>query len=602
MTQRTKSLLVALVLVSTIFAIYSHALHYDFIGLDDDELVVRNPDIKVFNPDRVWHLIKRHYITLYIPVTMLTYMVDYQIWHLTAFGFRFTNLVIHFLNALLVFYLLRLIQKNFLIAFAVSLIFAVHPVQIESIIWIAERKNVLSTFFLFLSLISYWKAITSKPSQEQKRLLCTLGLFVLGLLSKPSVVIFVLLIFWINHFFFNGRHEIKKRGWFYGGTILLCALISVLTIFGTANDVEKYGYHGGSYLTNLFVMLPVFWKYWQLILFPYHQNILYLSPIYKSILNPPVLYSALGLLSFLILLWLIRKRHKSALFWFGWFLISFLPVSNLTAPLPSIMNDRYLYIPIIGFFAGIFVIVKDLSSGFFFGTQTRSKWVTVAALSVLVSPLVVLTVQRIPEWKTGEILWQSALKRAPREDSRIYYFYAINQLDQGNYERSVELFKKSLSLHSTTDTLLALGTACAAAEKFEEAENYLKQVIEIDPKRAGAYDQLAVVFRKTKRYEEAEPLYEKAIQLQPRNAVLYNNYALFYMDMDQPDKARETWEYALKLDPDCHFALRNLVWYHYLRKQWEPAAFYLIRYLKRDPNDKQMLDLIPLIESNLTPT
>ena len=213
MTPRTKLLLVALLLIVAIILIYFPALNYDFIGLDDDELVVRNLDIKVFNLERIWHLVKRHYITLYVPVTMLSYAIDYQIWRLTAFGFRFTNIVIHFLNALLVFYLIRLIHKKTLIALLVSLIFAVHPVQIESVVWIAERKNVLSTWFLLLSIISYWEA-TVQINREHKWLLISLGLFILGLLSKPSVVVFPIIIFLINYFFCSGQHFFRRRGWF----------------------------------------------------------------------------------------------------------------------------------------------------------------------------------------------------------------------------------------------------------------------------------------------------------------------------------------------------------------------------------------------------
>ncbi len=601
MSQRTQLLLVALVLVIVIVGIFLPALHYHFIGLDDDELVVRNPDIKILNLDRIFHLVTKHYITLYVPVTMLTYAIDYQIWHLTPFGFRFDNLILHFLNAILVFYLLRLIQKNTWIAFAVSLIFAVHPVQIESVIWIAERKNVLSSFFLLSAIISYWKAVSASHEEERNRLIFTLGLFLLGLLSKPSAVIFLPLVFLINYFYFDHQQHYRRRAWFYIGSLFLCVLVTAMTIFGTAADVEKYSFHGGSYATNLFVMMTVFWKYWLLLIFPYHQNILYSSPIYRSMLNPPVLYSALGIFSFLLILFILRKREKSIVFWLAWFLVGFIPVSNLIAPLPSIMNDRYLYIPIVGFFAAMFLLMEKLSQGFLFGSKnSQGRIATVGLVTILIFPYSILTMQRIPDWKTAETLWESALKRAPREDSRIYYFYGINQLDKGEFERSVTLLKKSLALHPSIDVLLALGTACVAAGKYDEAEKYLKEVIERDPKRSGAYDQLAVTYRKLKRYEDAQPLFEHAIQLQPRNAVLYNNYALLLMDLDQPDKARRTWEYALQLDPDCHFALRNLAWYHYLRKQWEPAAFYLIRYLKRDPTDKQMLDLIPIIEPKLT--
>ncbi len=599
MTSRTKFLLIAFLLVSTILVVYRPALQYDFIGLDDDELVVRNPDIKAFNLDSLQHILTRHYITLYVPATMLSYAIDYQIWHLTPFGFRFTNLVIHFFNALLVFYLIWLIQKKYPIALLVAFIFAVHPVQIESVIWIAERKNVLSSFFLLSAVIFYWKA-NLEPDREGKWLASSFGVFILGLLSKPSVVVFPLIVAFMNHFLCEGRQLIRKRALFYVLVLVSCLAATGVTIFGTATDVEKYAFHGGSYWTNLCIMSTVFWKYWLLLLFPYHQNILYSTIGYKSILNLPVLFSALGFMWFLFFLRVLSKWNKEAAFWFAWFLVSLIPVSNLIAPLPSIMNDRYLYIPMIGFFAGSAVIIRDLIIAQRVQNRIAGKTVAFAAVLFLV-PFVFLTFQRIPDWKSAETLWQSALRRAPRQDSRIYYYYGINQLDKGNFKGSVALFKQSLALHASTDTLLALGTACVAAEQYEEAEEHLKKVIEQDPKRSGAYDQLGVTYRKTNRFEEAKPLFEQAIKLQPRNAVLYNNYALLLMDMNEPEKARGLWERALELDPDCHFALRNLAWFHYLRKEWEPAAHYLLRYLRRDPTDKQMRNLAPIIESQLPP-
>lgn len=594
MAARTQFLLIAFTLLSVIVILYYPALHYNFIGLDDYELIVRNPDIKIFALDRLWHLLTRPYITLYVPVTMLSYVIDYQLWHLTSFGFRFTNVLIHFFNSVLIFYLVRLIQKKLYLAFAAAFVFAIHPVQIESVIWISERKNVLSTFFLLFSLIFYWKGVVLNAAKQNKYLGGALIFFVLGLLSKPSAVIFIPLIFWIHSCFGNESSHFRKHLWFYITCILCTGLVTGATIFGTANDVEHYTFHGGHYLTNLFVMMTVFWKYWLLLLFPYHQNILYLSPIYRSFLDLPVLFSALGLLLLSGAGWMMYVRNRMAAFWLGWFLISFLPVSNLIAPLPSIMNDRYLYVPIVGFFACLFNLLERSSFGF-------RRAATLCSVFFLAVPYLILTAQRIPEWKTGELLWQSALRRSPREDPRIYYFYGINQLDEGQYERSIELFKKSLSLYVSSDTLLALGTACVAADRLEEAETYLKQVIERDPKRAGAYDQLAVVYRKGKHYQEAQSFYKKAIQLQPRNAVLYNNYALFFMDIGEPEKAHEIWMDALQLDPDCHFALRNLVWYYVMREQWEEAADYLIRFLKRNPNDPQIQSLIPVIEKHLSP-
>jgi len=601
-SERTKFLLAALFIVSAILLLYHRALHYEFVGFDDNDLVILNPNIKGLGLDRIWRLISQPYLTLFIPVTMLSYLMDYQLWFLTPFGFRFTNILIHFFNCLLALKWIKALHKNFALAFASALIFAVHPVQIESVVWVAERKNLLSTFFLFLALIAHWKSVKGSATfmKERKWLFLSLTAYVLALLSKPSVVIFLPIVFAINYFFLNNSHEFKRRWWFYGAVFGLSALAGIMTVQGTAAEVEKYTYHGNSFWITLFVMSTVFWRYVELLLFPFHQNILYSSFAFRSFFQLPVFLSIIGLVLFFAVIWVFRKRKPGVSFWLSWFFIGLLPVSNILAPLPSIMNDRYLYVPMLGFFVAIFVLLNDVFPQFLFNFKNRrAQLSTIACVSVLVVPFVILTSQRLPDWKNATSLWAAAFQRSPRKDPRIFYFSAINEIDQGRYQHAIDLLKESLAADPTINARLALGTACVAAGKFDEAEPVLKQVIELDPKRAGAYDQLGVVYRKTHRYEEAEELFKKALAIAPRMAVIHNNYALLLMDEEKPEAARGEWEYALQLDPDCHFALRNLAWFHFTRGKLDAAAFYLIRYLKRDPNDLQMRDLAKTIQEKL---
>ena len=601
-SERTKLLFAAFFIFLLVLFIYYPSLHFDFSGLDDNDFIVRNPDIKSFSFDRIWRLLSHPYLTLYIPVTMLSYFVDYQLWYLTAFGFRFTNIVIHFLNSLLVLVWTKRLSENFLIALSSALIFAIHPVQIESVVWIAERKNLLSTFFLFPALIFYWNAAKQSVTltQERQWLFLSLAAYILALLSKPSVVIFLPIVFALNYFILNGSHEFRRRWWFYGAIFGLSALAGVMTVHGTAAEVEKYAYHGNSFWVTLFVMSTVFWRYAELLLFPFHQNILYSSLAYHSLFQLPVLFSSIGLTLFFLVIWACKKHNPEISFWLSWFLIGLLPVSNILAPLPSIMNDRYLYVPILGFFTALFILLHQAFPQFLFSFKDRrAQLSTITYLSILVVPFVILTSQRLPDWKDATSLWAAAFHRAPRKDPRIYYFSAINEIDRGNYQRAIDFLKESLALDPTIDARLALGTACVAAEKWDEAEVYLKEVIKMDPKRAGAYDQLAVVYRKKHRYEEAVQLFKKAFEIAPRTAVIHNNYALLLMDMDQTEAARNEWEYALKLDPDCHFALRNLSWFHFLRGQLERATFYLVRYLRQNPNDPPMRELAKTIQAKL---
>ena len=603
MTDRTKFLTASFILFLIIITLFYSSLHFGFVGLDDTDLVVRNPDLKVIALDRLWVLVSKSYITLNVPLTMLSYWVDYQIWRLTPFGFHFTNVVLHFLNTLLVLWFLKLFHKNWSIAFATALFFAIHPVQIESVVWIAERKNLLSTFFFFWALITYWNAVKgeSPPKKQNKFLIFSLIFYAAGVWSKPSVVIFLPIIFSVNFFLLNRSFEFKKRWWFYGLTILMAVLSTIITIFGTAVDVEKYKFHGGSYGINLLIMIPVFWRYVGLLLFPYKQNILYSSLKFNSFFNSQVLGSAMGLIFFALAFFVLYKKGRKAIcFWLSWFVISLLPVSNLLAPLPSIMNDRYLYIPIIGFFTAFFLILSQISDDLLFSRATKvSRAVTSVVIFLLAFPFLILSIQRLPNWKDSTSLWTSAVERATRMDPRIFYFSGVNQIDSGHYEQAIELLKKSLQLDTTTDARLALGTAYVAAEKYDLAEIYLKKVIEIDPKRAGAYDQLGAVYRKIHKFKEAENMFKKALLLQSRNAVIYNNYALLKMDLGRTEEARQNWERALELDPDCHFALSNLSWFYFARHEYEPAARYLVRYLRLNPHDIRMLMVAQSIQREL---
>src|SRR3989338_8137107 len=169
-SERTRYIIYSLFLLLACLIIFYPSLHYQFIGLDDNELVVRNPDIKILSIDRLFELVRRPYITLFVPLTMLTYVADYQVWHLDPFGYKFTNLLLHFLNSILVMRLIGRIQKEPFFGFMVALLFAIHPVQIESVVWIAERKNVLSAFFFFLALSCYFRACREISESEERKI------------------------------------------------------------------------------------------------------------------------------------------------------------------------------------------------------------------------------------------------------------------------------------------------------------------------------------------------------------------------------------------------------------------------------------------------
>ena len=436
---RTQFFISSFIIFVLLLLIYYPSFHYSFLRIDDFDLTVYNSDIKGLDFRRILSLFRTHYVTLYSPLTMLSYSIDYQIWNLIPFGFRFTNFLLHFCNSLMLLYFIFCITRNKIISFFIALIFAIHPLQIESVVWISERKNVLSSFFCFASFLTYWRAM--RPACEGERreinyLIYAMLFYAMGILSKPSIVVLPFVFLAIDFFILGNQRTLFKRVWFYFLMLLLSAAIASLTIWGTASSVDEYAFHGGSYTSNISIMATVFWRYFYILIDPSRQNFFYSSPHFKSWLDLPVQESLIGILCLSILfLTLLRNKWKQECFWMLWFLIFFLPVSNLIAPFPSIMQDRYMYLPMIGFFAFIFTFINRLCREKLFSFKQREwRLASWGIVLLAVTHFGFISVNRIPDWRNSDSLYYASYRRSEKIDPRVLYHWGVYKIQQGNLE------------------------------------------------------------------------------------------------------------------------------------------------------------------------
>lgn len=563
--------------------LYAPALHFPFVNWDDPRYVTENPLIRSLAPAHVQEMFCKPYFSLYIPVTLLSYAFDYQLFQLEPFGYHLTNLFLHLLNTVLVYTVIVSLIRKWEIAAAVALVFGVHPVQIESVVWIAERKSVLSTFFLLVAFAAYAQLGKTKTVKNRSSFLLyttSLSAYTLGCLSKPNVVVLPLILI-LYHLCFDKK--ISRLDIARGVPYLMISLaVGTVTIWITAGE-GKMAYHGGSFIVTLRAMLVVMMKYFGLLLLPLHQSLLYDFPAYHSFFVSDVFLSSWGVALAMVGMVFLWNYDRTWFFWGGWYGLFLLPVLNLI-PFPSLMNDRYLYVPLIGFFTLLFLILQ----------RTGGRGMTIALAIVLGVGYGSLNLHRQQVWASPEALWLKTQSQVVRK-SAPFNNLGTQYLRAGRLDEAIEQFLHALQIEEQPATYSNLATAYMKKEDFTQAISLLKKAISLAPEEAAFYNQLGLVYKLQGNYEQAMKAYQQALEKNPGLLAAQTNLATLYAITGNHAKARQAFESVLERDPAFADALFNYTVFLFREGSYAQAKKMAERYLKlygQNARADQLRDLL----------
>lgn len=565
--------LAVLIVIAAVFTVFASSVHFPFTDWDDPHYVTENPDIRGFSWPHVKAMITRPW-AIYVPLSMLSYAVDYALYGLDPFGYHLTNLVLHLANAVLVYGLVFVFSGEWVVALATALFFGIHPVQVESVVWVAERKNVLSAFWLLLSFAAY-----------NKNAAASFVLFLLACLSKPSVVVFPLLIWVLDR---SGLGRAARKWKFYLPFLAVSAVFALLTVFITDSETRMVHY-GGSLFAALRVMPVIFMKYLELLLFPVDLRLLYDLPVYSSFLHPRVLGSLAGLAVFAAAMAWAYFRERKIFFCAAWFVIFLLPVLQFV-PFPSLMNDRYLYLPLIGFFAGLFTLLRR-----FAGAK-----ITIAAVFLAGAALIGLNFERQSAWRELPEIWLEtrwwfqpvSLKEAPKEGENPDMIEARRYLfEENKTDRAIELYQKILSDTGDPRALDGLGIAYFKKGNLGLAVGFMKKAVETSPREPGFYTNLALAYMPVRNFKSAYEAFLKAVELDPRNPVFSNNLGCFLDSWGKAGEAEKAFQMSLRSDPDFAPALFNLGNLYFRLKRWEDARRVWTHLIEVQPDHEMAATL-----------
>ena len=511
-------------LAAACFAVYFPVLGHEFVQWDDYQLILENLLVRSFSPAIFWTFDPE----LYVPLTLLSFQIEYATMGAEPFLFHLTNLLLHIVNTGLVFFLLKKLLKENLLAFAGALLFALHPIQAETVSWISARKELLMTFFFLSALLTALRG-------EKKWTYASWILFLCALLSKVTALTFP---FVLGLLLLQRNEKPKEISKTIAPYLALSILFGIIGLMGRDEALKLL-----TPLQTILLAFRSFTFYLQQFFVPLQFSTIYPAPTDISFGNIAMLISIVIVAALIAIAWLLRKKYPLVSIGFFFFVVTIAPsfLAYGKSGDVTLAADRYAYLPLIGLVILVLAECESLSH--------RWRRFAPAAIIALVLLLSVKTFTQAQTWRTSETLFGNVLNLYP--DSHI----ALNnlgfvELERNQMDKAIAYFEKALERKPIyPDALVSLGAAYGKKNMLNEAEAALTKALSYQPNHPRGVYNLAGVYMLRNKNDEAIRLYKKAIELGPFFTPSYWHLARIYLKIGKSDEAREIYMQLLKIDP-----------------------------------------------------
>jgi tetratricopeptide (TPR) repeat protein len=591
---------ICLILAIITFIVYTPVLRSNFISFDDGDYVYENNHITIGpTPQNILWAFTNTHADNYHPLTSMSLMLDSVLYGSKHAGFHLTNLLFHIANTILLFLVLgRLTGRLWPSAFVAAL-FALHPLHVESVAWVSERKDVLSTLFWMLTLLTYIR-YTEKPSAG--RFVLALSFFALGLLSKSMLVTLPLILLVLDYWPLN-RLNSKTVIYEKIPFILLSVIFSVITFqvqwqIGLAKPLQSYplGWRIENALVSYVIYIEKMFVPTNLAIFyPHPQGGI---PLWQII-------AAVSVLVFItcLALWQLKQRSYIAAGWL-WFLITLIPVIGIIQVGLQAYADRYTYIPYIGLFIIIAWGVADLSARL----PYRKVIISFTAVVVLLS-LGVQSRLQASYWHDSIMLYQHAIA-VTKDNWWAHRFLANALIEKGQTSEGIAQYKKSLKIdpqNATTQNelamaLLDIGDVNQAIEMYQKMlpplPKDLDGLVGINPEIIKRNDikviidlyteaniNLASAYLRRGDVNEAAIRLREVLRINPDSITAHRNLGDIFLQKGQIEDAQEQYMAVLRIQPAYLEEFKKFADTLLMDNKFEQAAGIYVMLIPFQPND-----------------
>ncbi|MFL6589484.1 MAG: tetratricopeptide repeat protein [Chthoniobacterales bacterium] len=515
-----------MVLAALVWLVFGQTIHHDFVNIDDPAYVYKNPRVTggLRVSSVVWAFTHSHAANWH-PLTWLSHMLDCQLYGLNAGGHHLTNVLLHAFNAILLFVVLRTMTGSLWRSAFTAALFAIHPLRIESVAWVSERKDLLSGAFFLLTVWAYLKY--ARQGRSLQHYLWVIVFFGLGLLSKPMLVTVPLVLLLIDYW--PLRRMEPPNGFTFANLkvlflekmpLVLMAVGSCLaTIVAQKSAMQPLTAMslplrlGNALISCLVYVRQMFWP----------DSLAAFYPLtLTEITIPRVLLAAAGLVLITAGVLALRRRRYLVTGWF-WYLIMLGPVIGIVQVGGQAHADRYTYLPQIGLaFALVWGVTELLGSSRFYRPILGSAGVLVIAALTLAAHA------QGTAWKDSETLWTQALARTSNNlIAELNLAEAVYQ--KGKTDEAIRRFERALQISgspaASATAHSSLGVALLEIGRPEDSLDHLRTALTLDPSNPDAHYNLGNTLLQMNKAAEAVTEYQRALAIDPDDSQCLNNAA-----------------------------------------------------------------------------
>ena len=502
-------------LAAIVLAVFGQTAWFNFVNYDDGSYVFDNANIRA---GLTWHGVIWAFTHIHSqnwhPLTSISHMFDCQISGLNAGGHHLTNVLLHTAAVILLFEFLRTTTAAPWASAAAAVIFAVHPLRVESVAWIAERKDVLSGFFFMLTLLAYAKYASDRTWWRMTVVAICLSL---GLMSKPMLVTTPLVLLLLDYWPLNRTESFARLVLEKIPLFLLSAVSSIATMtaqrfaIGTTESLPLTWRITNAIVSYFTYLRQIAWPHDLIPFYPHPEGTVPLTEI--------IVLSSL-LVAVTLAVAMLRRRYPYIFVGWFWYLITLLPVIGIVQVGLQGHADRYTYLPAIGIVIAVVWTVRNLTAAW----QSRSFILAPIAVAVVFA-LAVLSYAQTKHWHDTESLWTYTLNISPDNDVAHAGLAGI-QLERGDLEIAISHYRRALELRDGNSAAhYGLALALAHQRKFDEAIAHWEKSLEIQPDNNAARNYLGTAYASIGRDREAVAQWEQTLAYDPENGDAANNSA-----------------------------------------------------------------------------
>jgi Flp pilus assembly protein TadD len=526
--------------VSTLL-VFWQVRNFDFVKYDDSVYVYENPHVlNGLTADSIWWAFTTGFARFWHPLTWLSLMLDCQLFGPSPGWMHMENVLLHIINTLLLFAVLKKMTGALWQSAFVAALFALHPLHVESVAWIAERKDVLSTFFWLLAMWAYVQYV-KKPGAA--RYLMTLLVFALGLMAKPMLVtlpfVFLLLDYWPLERKIS-RHLLWEKIPF----IVLSIVSSVIAFIAQQSGRSFVSFAAIPSLkfriANVFLSYAqyinkMFWPCNLAVFYPFDSAGILFWQVTACVLL------LLGITFFVVHLG--RGRRYLPVGWF-WFLVTLIPVIGLVRYTMSAYADRYTYIPYIGLFIMIAWSLPQLLS-----KLPQRKIVLGVSMVIVLTAFGICAHRQTSFWKNSFTLFSHA-NEVTQNNYIAYDNIGLTYSDLGHYAEAINAYQQAIKINPDYEVAYYnLGNAYGHLGRLSQAIEAYQQAVEIKPDYAMAYSNLGVAYGSLARYDEAIDAFKQAVKIEPDLAEAYYNLGATYLTIGDKNSALAEYNILKTINP-----------------------------------------------------